>query len=145
LNAEAFAARGADDHSAHLPCHRHGDGSHGEGEKHDVNRHDARIRAFCMRHEAPLAPAALDLFLELLPKAHGPRLLRVKGIVALGDDPSRPVVIQGVQHVFHPPLRLPAWPDADHSTRMVFIVSFLGSKPSSSDEERGLSRFLVID
>jgi G3E family GTPase len=75
-----------------------------------------------MRHEAPLAPAALDLFLELLPKAHGPRLLRVKGIVALGDDPSRPVVIQGVQHVFHPPLRLPAWPDTDHSTRMVFIL-----------------------
>ena len=100
------------------PATSHGDGSHGEGERHDVNRHDARIRAFCMRHEAPLAPAALDLFLELLRKAHGPRLLRVKGIVALGDDPSRPVVVQGVQHVFHPPLRLrpgltpitaPAW------------------------------------
>jgi G3E family GTPase len=75
-----------------------------------------------MRHAAPLAPAALDLFLESLRKAHGPRLLRVKGIVALGDDPSRPVVIQGVQHVFHPPLRLPAWADADHSSRMVFIL-----------------------
>ena len=122
LNAEAFAARAADHHSNHVPRHPHGDGSQGDGEQHDVNRHDARIRAFCMRHEAPLAPAALDLFLELLPKAHGPRLLRVKGIVALGDDPSRPVVIQGVQHVFHPPLRLPAWPDADHSTRMVFIL-----------------------
>ncbi|MGI8569311.1 MAG: CobW family GTP-binding protein [Methylocella sp.] len=122
LNAEAFAARGADDHSAHVSRHPHGDGSHGEGEKHYVNRHDARIRAFCMRHEAPLAPAALDLFLELLRRAHGPRLLRIKGIVALGDDPSRPVVIQGVQHVFHPPLRLPAWPDADHGTRMVFIL-----------------------
>jgi G3E family GTPase len=85
LNAEAFAARGARDHSVHR--HPHRDGSQGEGEKHDVNRHDARIRAFCMRHEAPLAPAALDLFLELLRKAHGPRLLRVKGIVALGDDP----------------------------------------------------------
>ncbi|MFZ0497362.1 MAG: GTP-binding protein [Methylocella sp.] len=122
LNAEAFAARGADDHSAHVPRHPHGDHSQGEGEKHDVNRHDARIRAFCMRHEAPLAPAALDLFLELLRKAHGPRLLRVKGIVALGDDPSRPVVIHGVQHLFHPPLRLPAWPDADHGTRIVFIL-----------------------
>ena len=122
LNAEAFAARAADHHSNHVPRHPHGDGSQGDGEQHDVNRHDARIRAFCMRHEAPLAPAALDLFLELLRKAHGPRLLRVKGIVALGDDPARPVVIQGVQHVFHPALRLPAWPDADHSTRMVFIL-----------------------
>jgi G3E family GTPase len=120
LNAEAFAARGADDHSAHR--HPHGDGGKGEGEKRDVNRHDARIRAFCMRHEAPVAPAALDLFLELLRKAHGPSLLRVKGIVALGDDPLAPVVIQGVQHVFHPAVRLEAWPDADHSTRMVFIL-----------------------
>jgi G3E family GTPase len=122
LNAEAFAARGAGDHSAHVPRHAHGNGSQGEAEKHDVNRHDARIRAFCLRHEAPVAPAALDLFLELLRKAHGPRLLRVKGIVALGDDPLAPVVIQGVQHVFHPPVRLEAWPDADHSTRMVFIL-----------------------
>jgi G3E family GTPase len=122
LNAEAFAARGTDDHSAYIHRHRQGDGSQGEAAKHDVNRHDARIRALCMRHETPVAPAALDLFLELLRKAHGPRLLRVKGIVALGDDPSRPVVIQGVQHLFHPPLRLPAWPDADHSTRMVFIL-----------------------
>jgi len=121
LTAEAFAARGADEHSAHVH-HPHKDGSQGEAEKHDVTRHDARIRTFCMRHAAPLAPAALDLFLESLRKAHGPRLLRVKGIVALGDDPSRPVVIQGVQHVFHPPLRLPAWADADHSSRMVFIL-----------------------
>jgi len=119
---DGFTHNVTDDHSAHIPRHPHRDGSHGEVEKHDVNRHDARIRALCMGHEAPLAPAALDLYLELLRKAHGPKLLRVKGIVALADDPSRPVVIQGVQHVFHPPLRLPAWPDADHSTRMVFIL-----------------------
>ncbi|MDQ6701931.1 MAG: GTP-binding protein [Pseudomonadota bacterium] len=122
LNAEAFAARGTHDPSVRVHRHTHGDGSQGEAEKHDGNRHDARIRAFCMRHEAPLAPAALDLFLELLRKAHGPKLLRVKGIVALADDPSRPVVIQGVQHMFHPPLRLLAWPDGDHTTRIIFIL-----------------------
>ena len=109
LNAEAFAAKSGHDHE------------HSAGVL-DVNRHDARIRAFCMRHEAPLLPSALDLFLELLRKAHGPKLLRVKGIVALTDDPLAPVVIQGVQHVFHPPVRLEAWPDGDHSTRMVFIL-----------------------
>ncbi|TPV98688.1 MAG: hypothetical protein USCAAHI_01882 [Beijerinckiaceae bacterium] len=58
----------------------------------------------------------------LLGSAHGPNLLRVKGIVALADDPARPVIIQGVQHVFHPPLRLPAWPHGDHTTRIVFIL-----------------------
>jgi len=107
LNAEALATTG--DHA-----HDH----HG----HDVNRHDARIRAFCLRHEEPIETAAFDLFLELLRNAHGPHLLRVKGIVALKDDPGRPVVVHGVQHIFHPPTRLDAWPDADHATRMVFIL-----------------------
>jgi G3E family GTPase len=48
--------------------------------------------------------------------------LRVKGIVKIAETPEQPVVIHGVQHVFHPPAQLPAWPDADHRTRMVFIV-----------------------
>ena len=78
-----------------------------------------------MTSDKPLAPQAFDLFLELLRQAHGPRLLRVKGIVALSDDPDSPVVIHGVQHVFHPPHRLAAWPDADRRTRIVFIVKDL--------------------
>jgi G3E family GTPase len=120
LNAEAFLAREGHDH---VHGSGKGDDSHAHaGHKaHDVNRHDARIRAFCIRHEAPLSTLALDLFIELLRSAHGPNLLRVKGIVALADDLSRPLIIQGVQHVFHPPLRLPAWPDADHTTRIVFF------------------------
>jgi G3E family GTPase len=123
LNAEAFAG---EDGRAHARHHDHGhDHAHHEHDKEpgrDVNRHDARIRAFCMRHGAPIAPASFDLFLELLRQAHGPSLLRVKGIVALADDPSQPIVIHGAQHVFHPPARLPAWPDADHDTRIVFIL-----------------------
>jgi len=54
---------------------------------------------------------------------HGPNLLRVKGIVKLAETPDRPVVIHGVQHVFHPPATLAAWPDPDHRTRLVFIVN----------------------
>ncbi len=102
--------------------HDHDDHHHRHA---DANRHDAHIRAFCLTSDKPLAPQAFDLFLELLRQAHGPRLLRVKGIVALSDDPNSPVVIHGVQHVFHPPHRLAAWPDADHRTRIVFIVKDL--------------------
>jgi G3E family GTPase len=58
----------------------------------------------------------------LLRAMHGPKLLRVKGLVALADDPTQPVVVHGVQHVFHPPLRLASWPNGDDRTRMVFIV-----------------------
>jgi G3E family GTPase len=55
-------------------------------------------------------------------QAYGANLLRLKGIVALADDPMRPLVIHGVQHIFHSPQRLTAWPDEDHTTRMVFIL-----------------------
>jgi G3E family GTPase len=95
---------------------------HAENDAHDVNRHDTRIRAFCLSSDKRPSPATFETFLSLLREGAGPNLLRVKGIVALADDPARPVVIHGVQHVFHPPVRLDRWPDADHATRIVFIL-----------------------
>jgi G3E family GTPase len=112
LNAEAFKAPEEHGHEHH--AHNH--------QGHDVNRHDARIKAFCLRFAPPVEMAALDLFLELMRQAYGANLLRLKGIVALADDPMRPLVIHGVQHIFHSPQRLKAWPDEDHTTRMVFIL-----------------------
>ncbi len=118
LNAEALAA--ADHGGDHESGHDHHD--------HDVNRHGDSIRAFALFGEKPLSPSSCDLFLEILRNAHGPNLLRVKGIIALADDPARPLVIHGVQHVFHPPARLDAWPDADHRTRIVFIVNKMSAQ-----------------
>ena len=44
----------------------------------------------------------------------------MKGILNLrGED--APVAIHGVHHVFHPPVQLRAWPDADRRSRIVFI------------------------
>ena len=116
LQAEAFD----DDHGHH---HGHGHDDHGgHHHRHDVNRHDARIRAFCLTSPRPISSHNLDLFLDLLRASHGPNLLRVKGLVALADDPDHPMVIHGVQHVFHPPIRLERWPDGDHRSRLVFIL-----------------------
>ncbi len=89
---------------------------------HDPNRHDDRIRAFTLATDAPVGAVALDLFLELLRGTHGSKLLRLKGIVKLAEDPERPLVLHGVQHVMHPPSQLPAWPDEDRRTRLVMIV-----------------------
>jgi G3E family GTPase len=94
----------------------------GHHHHHDVNRHDARVRAFTLASDEPIAAATFDLFLELLKSVHGPNLLRVKGVVKIAETPDQPVVIHGVQHVFHPAAQLAAWPDTDHRTRMVFIV-----------------------
>ena len=89
---------------------------------HDVNRHDDHIRAFSIANDTAISLWGFELFLELLRSYHGPNLLRVKGIVKLDDDENRPMVIHGVQHVFHPPARLDAWPDDDHRSRLVFIT-----------------------
>ncbi len=92
------------------------------GHIHDANRHDDRIRAFTVATDAPVSAAALDMFLELVRGTHGSKLLRLKGIVKLREDPEHPLVLHGVQHVLHPPSQLPAWPDDDHRTRLVMIV-----------------------
>ncbi|MBV8121135.1 MAG: GTP-binding protein, partial [Alphaproteobacteria bacterium] len=88
----------------------------------DVNRHDDRIRAFCITREQPISWAALSTWLDALATMRGDDLLRLKAIVALSDRPDEPVVIHGVQHLFHPPVLLPQWPSADRRTRMVFIT-----------------------
>ncbi len=90
--------------------------------EHEANKHDEDIRAFVLKAASPVAPASLQLFLDMLRELHGSSLLRLKGIVALADDPARPLVVHGVQHVFHPPQRLETWPDRDHGTRIVLIV-----------------------
>jgi G3E family GTPase len=89
---------------------------------HDVNRHDSSIRALCLTSATPVPRPAFEMFMDLLRSGHGPKLLRLKGLVALADDPEHPLVIHGVQHVFHAPLALPAWPDPDHTSRLVLIL-----------------------
>ncbi len=88
---------------------------------HDVNRHDARIRAFCLIHDEPIAWAALSDWIEVMTSFRGPDLLRLKGVVNVRDI-GKPVAIHGVQHVFHPPVVLEDWPDADRRTRIVLIT-----------------------
>lgn len=105
--------------------HRHGhsqDHGHDHGHHHDVSRHDEHIRSFSFTEANAISPQGLELFMELLKSYHGANMLRMKGIVKVSDDPARPVVLHGVQHVFHPPVRLAAWPDGDERTRLVFIV-----------------------
>jgi len=125
-------ASGHDHHHDHDgPCHAgcghghdHHAGHHGgrDHHAHDVSRHGADIRTVALVEERAIPRATFEMFTDLLRSAHGPDLLRVKGLVKLAEHPDQPVVIHGVQHVFHPPQTLPAWPDADHRTRIVFIV-----------------------
>jgi len=104
--------------------HHHGHAGHGisGGHAHDVNRHDDRIRAHCIVIDTPVSWKLFSYWLELLAALRGEQMLRVKGIVAVEDHPEQPFVIHGVQHVFHPPIKLDRWPSNDRRTRLVFIT-----------------------
>jgi G3E family GTPase len=123
LAAEAYG----DAHHDHDHGHDHGHGHHhhhhDDGQDpHDVNRHDAHIRAFAIRKSEPIPAQAFSLFLDLLTAQRGADLLRVKGIVHIAEEPDRPLVFHAVQHVMHPPVTLERWPSEDRDTRLVFIV-----------------------
>jgi G3E family GTPase len=88
----------------------------------DPNRHDGAIRAHAFSTDRAIRSESLALFIDLVRSSQGAKLLRLKGIVKMAEDEARPVVIHGVQHVFHPPEVLDRWPDDDRRTRVVFIV-----------------------
>lgn len=83
--------------------------------------HADHVRAFCLRWTRPVEWQAFADALQALIDGQGQSILRVKGILSVVDEPV-PVVIHGVQHLFHPPVTLPDWPDADRSSRLVFIT-----------------------
>ncbi len=68
----------------------------------------------------PVDWTRFGLWLGMLLNRHGARILRLKGLVAVAGADT-PVVIQGVQHLVHPPRHLPAWPDGTARTRLVLI------------------------
>ena len=63
--------------------------------------------------------AAFGVWLTMLLASRGSDILRVKGLLDVGG--AGPVVLNGVQHVVHPPVHLDAWPDGDRRSRLVFI------------------------
>jgi G3E family GTPase len=81
--------------------------------------HDHEVRAVCLMFEEPLDWTAFGIWLTMLLQARGGDVLRVKGLLDVGAE--GPLVINGVQHVVHPPEHLPAWPDDDRRSRIVFI------------------------
>jgi len=84
--------------------------------------HRDGITSFVLVRDEPLPRDGFFAWLDMVTAMRGDDLLRVKGIVNLAEQLERPLVIHGVQHLFHPPQSLPAWPGADRRTRIVFIT-----------------------
>jgi G3E family GTPase len=98
------------------------------------------IRSFSITIDAPLDWTAFGIWLTMLINRHGTRILRVKGILSLKDEPN-PVAVHGVQHLVHPPQHLRAWPDGDRRSKLVFIVD--GLEPDQL--RRSMAVFMSLD
>ena len=103
LRAREREPRAPDDAAAATP------GAHGD-----------EVHAFTLTLPEQLDWDAFAVWLTMLLHARGTDVLRVKGLLDVGE--RGPVLIDGVQHVVHRPRHLDAWPDADRRSRIVFIT-----------------------
>lgn len=124
LAADKYAVNSA--HGPHEHQHSHECG--GEACEHPDHHHDHGhlhgIGSFCLTYTDPLEGSKLSNALQLLAQLYGGKLLRVKGIVNVKDQP-KPFVIHGVQHIFYPPDTLEKWPGDERASRLVFITKDL--------------------
>ena len=92
---------------------------------HGAHAHSHGIETFALTFVKPLDWPAFEQAMAVLTTLRGPDLLRVKGIVAV-EGVKGPVVVHAVQHTAHRPIELQAWPDADRTSRLVFITRGIG-------------------
>jgi G3E family GTPase len=85
------------------------------------NRHAGGIETITLERQHPIPALALAMWLTALSEHCGARLLRLKGLVEVAEQPGIPAIVHVVQHVVSPPEWLSRWPSADRSTRVVII------------------------
>ncbi|MFK5733023.1 GTP-binding protein [Pseudomonas urmiensis] len=92
-----------------------------------------------LEYDGPLDWLAFGVWLSMLLRCHGERILRVKGILNVIDS-EQPIVIHGVQHCLHSPVHLSSWPDGLRRSRLVIIVRDLDTKLLRRSFEAFLNR-----
>jgi G3E family GTPase len=107
-----------------------------EADGHQAHDHTADVESFSVIFDRPLDWTAFGVWASMLLHRHGADILRLKGLLNVAGLPT-PVLINGVQHIVHPPSHLERWPDADRRSRLVFIVRGL----SRARIERSLAVF----
>jgi G3E family GTPase len=84
-------------------------------------RHASNIRSMSIGFEEPLDWLAFGVWFSMLLQEYGEKMFRVKGIVDVGE--KGPIVLNGVQHVIHPPIHLEDWKDYEtRRSEIVFIM-----------------------
>jgi len=86
------------------------DDLHDVGDTHSVS----------VTFDRPIDWTAFGIWFSMLLHARGEDVLRVKGFLDVGG--AGPVVLNGMQHIIHPPEHLDGWPDEDRRSRIIFIT-----------------------
>ncbi|MDF3837605.1 GTP-binding protein [Cupriavidus basilensis] len=97
---------------------------------HKRGRHSAHVHSFVITFDRPVPWFGFAVAMGQILRRHGAALLRAKGLMCVAGD-AHPRVVQCVQDVAYPPVRLRAWPHErpfeDGRGRLVFIVRNLAS------------------
>lgn len=117
--------------------------------------HQARIQSHVFVMHTPIPFARFEQWLNHMVAEMAPNMLRIKGIMHIAGFPG-PMVIHGVQHVFHPAEFMPHWPDDDKRSRLVFITDGISRRQleqqlsqhqllplAETDADGGVTRGLV--
>jgi G3E family GTPase len=91
------------------------------GAEHHHHDHEA-AQAIVLTTDKPLSWEDFDRWLRPFRLSLGEKLLRMKGLLKTAES-EPPIVVHGVEHVLHAPVRLSAWPDSNQSTCLVFVVA----------------------
>jgi G3E family GTPase len=102
----------------------------------NAHEHTADVRSFAVIFDSPLDWTAFGVWVSMLLHRYGADILRLKGLLNVEGVPT-PVLVNGVQHIVHPPSHLETWPNADRRSRLIFIVRGLQRGPI----ERSLAVF----
>lgn len=86
-------------------------------------KHADDIHSMSIKFYDALDWTSFGLWMSMLLYAHGEKMLRIKGMVDVGD--SGPIVINGVQHIIHPPHHLDDWNGEERNSQIVFIMKGL--------------------
>jgi G3E family GTPase len=121
LDRGAFDLSRALDNDPHF-LDAHDDSDHHDHDGHDHHAspiHDVTVKSVSLRG-GEMDPKKFFPWIEKITQMEGPNILRLKGIIALKDDPDR-YVIQGVHMIIEGDHQR-AWKDGEkHESRLVFI------------------------
>ena len=108
----------------------------------NTSHYSSDIQSISFTFHKPLDWTAFGLWLSSLLHANGEDVLRVKGLLDVGEE--GPIVLNGVQHIIHPPEHLEAWPEGEEHSHLVFILRSI--QPEKIDESlKAFQDFLGTD